>query len=104
MLSLILEDEGFRVYSAANGQAGLERATELVPDLVIIDYMMPIMNGADLGRALRAAPMFARLKIIMNSSLPESAVRERFGDYDCFMRKPYDIDEALVQIRQLLQV
>jgi CheY-like chemotaxis protein len=102
VLGLILEDEGYRVYSAANGEAGLARARELQPDLVILDYMMPIMNGAEVGLALRAAPEFCHTRILMNSSLPESAVAQRFNGYDRFLRKPYDIDTVLATIAELL--
>ncbi|CAN5407849.1 hypothetical protein BH09PSE5_BH09PSE5_02670 [soil metagenome] len=102
VLSLILEDEGYRVYCAANGQAGLERALELRPDLVILDYMMPIMNGAEVGKALRATPELASTKILMNSSLSEANVRARFDKYDCFLRKPFDIDVALAAISELI--
>ena len=70
--------------------------------MIILDYMMPFMNGAELGTALRADQTFAKLKIVMNSSLAESAVRERFSGYDRFLRKPYDIDAALVVIAELL--
>jgi CheY-like chemotaxis protein len=102
VLSLILEDEGYRVYSAANGLAGLDRARELRPDLIILDYMMPMMNGAEVGKALRADPTFASIRILMNSSLSESSVRARFDGYDLFLRKPFDIEAALAAIRQLL--
>lgn len=103
VLSLILEDEGYRVAIASNGRAGLERVAEVKPDLVILDYMMPIMNGGDMGRELRANPATQHIRIIMNSSLPESAIRAHFSNYDRFLRKPYGIDVALAEIARLLQ-
>jgi CheY-like chemotaxis protein len=51
-----------------------------VPDLVIVDYMMPLMNGAEFSRALRADPQFANTKIILNSGLPEIAIRDQFDE------------------------
>lgn len=102
VLSLILEDEGYRVFCAANGRDGLERVAEVLPDLVVLDYMMPIMNGAEMGKALRASPATRGIRIVMNSSLTEDVVREQFSNYDRFLRKPYNIDVALEAISQLL--
>jgi len=53
VLSLILEEEGYRVFCASNGRQGLERVAELRPQLVVLDFMMPVMDGAAMGRALR---------------------------------------------------
>ncbi len=102
VLSLILEDEGYRVFCAANGRDGLDRVREVNPDLVVLDFMMPVMNGAEMGEALRALPTGGDVKILMNSSLPEASVSERFPAYDAFLRKPYSIDLALKVIEQLL--
>ena len=102
VLSLILEDEGYRVFCAANGRHGLERVKEVRPQLVVLDYMMPIMDGAEMGEALRASPEFSSIKILMNSSLPEASVKARFKQYDAFLRKPYSIDQALDVIAGLL--
>jgi CheY-like chemotaxis protein len=102
VLSLILEDEGYRVFCAANGRQGLERVAEVQPHLVILDYMMPIMNGAAMGLALRASPQTRHIKILMNSSLPASAVTPHFDGFDAFLRKPYNVDMALEVIAKLL--
>lgn len=102
VLSLILEEEGYRVFCAADGRHGLERVAEVRPELVILDFMMPIMNGAAMGAALRADPQTRHIRILMNSSLPESTVRAHFGSYDAFLRKPYNIDAALALIARVL--
>ena len=102
VLSLILEDEGYRVFCAANGRDGQDRVREVSPDLVVLDFMMPVMNGAEMGHALRADPGTAQIRILMNSSLPEASVAKRFSLYDAFLRKPYSIDDALDTIRTLV--
>jgi CheY-like chemotaxis protein len=104
VLSLILQDEGYRVYCASNGRQGLDKVTELRPDLVILDFMMPVMNGAEMGRALRASPDTRHIRIVMNSSLQEDAVRPHFDGYDAFLRKPYNVEAALQVIAGLLAV
>jgi len=102
VLALILEDEGYEAHCAVNGRQGLDRVAEVQPQLVVIDYMMPIMNGAAMGQALRESPLTRQIKIVMNSSLPEAAVRQHFDGYDAFLRKPYDVDVALTVISRLL--
>ncbi len=99
---MILEEEGFRAASAVNGRLALDLARDLRPDLVIVDYMMPLMNGAEFSRALRADPALARTRIVMNSGLPEAAIRAQFDGYDAFLRKPYNVDVLLTLVRRML--
>ena len=103
VLSLILEEEGYRTFCASNGQQGLARAQDVRPQLVILDFMMPVMNGAEMGEALRASADTRNVRILMSSSLPEDAVRQHFGKYDAFLRKPYNVDVALKLIADLLR-
>lgn len=103
VLSLILEEEGYRTFCAANGQQGLARVHDVQPQLVVLDFMMPVMNGAQMGEALRASADTRHVKILMNSSLPEESVREHFSKYDAFLRKPYNVDVALALIARLLK-
>lgn len=102
-LAIILEEEGYRVYTAANGREGLKRAAEILPDLIILDFMMPVMSGAEMGRVLRATPALREIMVLMNSGAAEASVREQFADYDAFLRKPYTIDKALKIVRELLR-
>lgn len=102
VLSLILEEEGYRTVCASNGQQGLARVREVWPQLVMLDYMMPVMSGAQMGQALRASPDTRSMKIVMNSSLPEEMVRDHFDGYDAYLRKPYKLDVALRLIAKLL--
>ena len=102
VLSLILEEEGYRAFCAVNGQLALAQARDVVPDLVIVDYMMPLMNGAAFARELRADPSFAHPRIILNSGLPEAAIRDQFDQYDAFLRKPFKVDVLLQLVKDLL--
>jgi CheY-like chemotaxis protein len=102
VLGLILEEEGYRVFCAANGRDGLERAKDVAPDLIVVDFMMPIMNGAELGRLVRESPKLSHVKILLHSGLSEAVVREKFDGYDAFLRKPYNVDMALRLIAELL--
>ena len=102
VLGLILEEEGYRVFCTANGRDGLERAKDVAPDLIVVDFMMPIMNGAELGRLVRQSPKLSQVKILLHSGLSEAVVREQFDGYDAFLRKPYNVDMALRLIAELL--
>ena len=102
VLSLILEEEGYRTYCAVNGQLALIQARDVTPDLVIVDYMMPLMNGAEFARALRADPQFAHTKIILNSGLPEQAIRDQFDSYDAFLRKPFKVERLLELVQEFV--
>jgi CheY-like chemotaxis protein len=95
VLVAALEDEGYRVFTAANGRRGLERLAENKPDLVISDFMMPLMDGATMARAMRENPDYRSIPIIMMSAVPEGALRPRFDDYQAFLRKPFSVAALL---------
>jgi CheY-like chemotaxis protein len=103
VLAAALEDEGFTVLTAANGKRALERLGEGRPDVVISDFMMPLMNGAQLGAAMRADPKYADIPIIMISAVAEESVRERFSGYQAFLRKPFRTTTLLEVIDQVLR-
>jgi len=102
VVSAALEDEGFRVLSAANGRHGLERLAEGSIDLAVIDFMMPLMDGAAMGRAMHSNPAHRNVPIIMMSAVGESVVRERFAGYTAFLRKPFRISALMETVRRVL--
>jgi CheY-like chemotaxis protein len=98
LLEMVLADEGHRVLTAANGRQGLERLAEGPrPDLVISDYMMPVLDGAGLLRAMRENEAQRDIPCIVMSSMPEANVRERIDGYEAFVRKPFDL-ATMVQL------
>ena len=102
VVATVLEDEGFRVLSAANGRHGLEKLAEGPVDLAVIDFMMPLVDGAALGREMRAHPAYKNIPIIMMSAVGESVVRERFDGYTAFLRKPFRISALIDTVRRIL--
>ena len=83
---------------AANGRQGLKHLAEGPrPDLVISDYMMPVLDGAGLLRAMRKIEAHRDIPCIVMSSMPEANVRERIDGYAAFVRKPFQL-AALVQL------
>jgi CheY-like chemotaxis protein len=102
VVTTALEDEGYRVLNAANGRHGLERLAEGPVDLAVIDFMMPLLDGVGMARAMRENPTYAHIPIIMMSAVGESLVRERFDGYAAFLRKPFRITALIDVVRRVL--
>jgi len=97
LLEDVLSDEGHRVIIASNGKEALERAAEERPDLVLTDYMMPVMDGATLLQAMAANPDLKDVQVAMMSSVPEATLRARCPPFSVYVMKPFKIF-ALVDI------
>lgn len=104
-LEAALEDAGYGVATAANGRQGLERlAEEPRPDLVLVDMMMPVMNGPAMLAAMAADPALRGIPVIVLSSLPEEAIRDRARDVAAILCKPYTAEQVLDAIVRVLGV
>jgi CheY-like chemotaxis protein len=103
VLSAVLTDAGYRVEGAANGQDALAKLAENEPDLLVLDLEMPVLDGADTLRALRADRVHQRLPVLMMNGLTESIVRRRCRGYQAFLRKPFTLDELLGTVARLLK-
>ena len=101
VLALVLAGEGYHVTLAADGRQALARLPEARPDLVVTDFMMPGMNGADLVAAIRAREPFSDVPVLLISGAPESAIRAYEAHYDAFLRKPFSLDEFLRVLQRL---
>ncbi len=102
LLEALLEDDGHRVLTATNGRHGLERVAEARPDLVISDFMMPVMDGAGLLRALRDNPELRQIPFILMCALPELSITDRISGYDAFVRKPFKLAEVSALVSRLI--
>ena len=102
VLETLLTEEGYQVLTAVNGRQALVRLAETQPDVVLMDYMMPLLDGVGLLRAIRADPALATLPVVVMSSLPETVIQERFSDHAAFLRKPFRIAEVLSTLTRVL--
>jgi CheY-like chemotaxis protein len=100
-LGEILRCEGYHVVCARNGAEALACLQAADPDVVMLDYVMPQMDGAKMIGALRHDSQTRHIAIVMTSGLPEDMVRPRCSDYDAFLQKPLDIDRALATLSAL---
>lgn len=102
VMEAILADAGYRVITATNGRAALERLANAKPDLVLLDYMMPILDGPGMLKVMAADPAYRDIPVVMMSSLPEAAVREQCHGYRAFLRKPFSASKVIDTIRRIL--
>lgn len=85
----MLEERGFETELAINGQLALDMIRERVPDLLLLDQMMPIMDGPQVVRALRADPRTAAIPIILMTALPHVVPPDVQAEACAVLRKPF---------------
>ena len=102
LIDAVLTDEGYRVLTAVNGRQGLAIMAKDHPDLVFLDYMMPVMDGADVLRAMARDLSTDGVPVVLMSSMPEDLVAERCPGYAVFMRKPFRIAQVMTLTQKLL--
>ena len=102
VLTMLLSLEGFEVAVATNGREALAQLDRVQPDLIVTDYMMPLMNGGEMAKLVRAVPQHAKVPIVMTSATEASQVEQHSAHYDAFLRKPYLWDDLFAIIGRLL--
>jgi len=104
-LTYLLTREGYAVESATNGEAGLERARALKPPLVLLDIMMPGMDGYQLCQEIKRDPTLADTYVIILTARGQQVDRERafLGGADDFMTKPFSPQEVASRVRAVLR-
>uniref|UniRef100_A0A832I3N7 Response regulator n=1 Tax=Eiseniibacteriota bacterium TaxID=2212470 RepID=A0A832I3N7_UNCEI len=104
VLRIGLEVEGFEVIDAADGEDGLRRAREDRPDLVVLDLMLPKLDGYKVCRALKFDERYRQLPIFILSARSGENDRRLALDLgaDAFISKPYDMADLVARIRARL--
>ncbi len=102
-LERILTYEGYEVHTANDGAAALEAVEQHQPDLVVLDVMMPFVDGLDVARRMRAKG--DRRPILMLTAREQTSDRVAGLDAgaDDYLAKPFELDELLARIRALLR-
>ena len=105
LLKETLEIEGYRVTTILNGEDAVQFALRETPHLIILDIMLPGIDGYEVIRRLRSHPKSMHIPIIVLSALgePEDKMRAYEGDADGYITKPYDTDELLARVRRQLR-
>ena len=103
LLSVSLKFQGFEVYTASNGPAALDKAREVRPDAVILDVMMPGMDGFGLLRRLRADGIDApALFLTARDTLQDKITGLTLGGDD-YVTKPFSLEEVVARLRVILR-
>ena len=103
-IELYLGQRGFTVRTASNGQEALERIAEAMPDVIIADIMMPVMDGYALCRRLRTDPATCTIPFLFLTAKGEDRDRARglkMGADD-YVAKPYDLAELYACVHALM--
>jgi CheY-like chemotaxis protein len=102
MLADFLEDAGHEVLLAPHGRAALKLLREKRPNLLISDYMMPLMTGEELAEAVRKQPELQGLPILLVSGAQAYIGRSRPDLFDAVLDKPYSPAQLLEMVEGLL--
>jgi phosphoserine phosphatase RsbU/P len=106
LLQRALHSQGYEVTVAADGQEGIQQANQLRPDLIICDWMMPIVNGLEVCRQIKANPELSTIFFILLTA--RGSVEDRIEGLDTgaddFLTRPIEIAELQARVRSGLRL
>ena len=96
----------YHCIEAENGQIGIAQAIEYIPDMIICDVMMPIMDGFDVSRAIRSDEKTSHIPLLLLTALDDktSRIKGWKENIDSYMTKPFDQEELLIRVDNILSV
>jgi two-component system response regulator RpaA len=102
LLRVNFEMDGFKVATADEGESGLQMATDLLPDLVLLDVMMPKLDGYQVLEALRAAEATRELPVVLLSAKSLDSDRQAGLDAgaNAYITKPFDPRKLLAEVKR----
>ena len=95
----------YRLYYAKDGQEGIEKAKEILPDLIITDLLMPRMDGFELCRAVRSSELLDHIAVVVLSARggDEDRIKAMAEGADAFLGKPFKTEELRTLVARLLE-
>ena len=103
LMQVVLERQGFNVYTASDGEQGLKVIDGVKIDLAIVDIMMPNMDGYEFTKTLREANDDLSVLMLSAKQLPEDRKKGFVAGIDDYMTKPVDIEELILHVKALLR-
>jgi CheY-like chemotaxis protein len=103
LVSDLLRDDGYEVRQAANGLEALEQVRQVRPDLIVLDLMMPIMDGWEFVEECRRKPCCQEVPIVVTSAshdLPRTAEKLKSLGVRTCLAKPFDLDGLLALVER----
>ena len=105
ILQFVLEAQGYECITAMDGEEGLRLAKEILPDLIILDVMMPKINGYKISRLLKYDAKYKNIPILMitaRSQEEDKNIGEETG-VDEYITKPFQVDYVLQKVKNYLE-
>jgi len=102
LMALSLEEHGYNVLLAHDGQVALEMMRNSETDIVVTDFMMPRMNGLELARAIRSQQRYSDLPIILVSGIDGSIGREHPELFDAVLDRPHPPEALIEKVESVL--
>ncbi len=101
-----LSEQGYQVATAGDGQQALEAVFQVNPDVILMDIVMPKMDGVEATQRLKADPRTKNIPVIMVTGLGsiEDRVKGLEAGADDFLSKPFNLDELVVRVRSLARL
>ncbi|KPJ69875.1 hypothetical protein AMJ44_02100 [candidate division WOR-1 bacterium DG_54_3] len=104
LLTLMLKSQGYNVIAAGDGQEALEKARAEVPDLIVLDIMLPKLDGYKVARMLKFDEKFSHIPIIMLTAKIQEKDRKTGLEMgaDAYVTKPFDTMQLLEKVKEVL--
>jgi len=105
LIKITLKDSNCTIAFVDNGPDALTMLKEEIPDLILLDIMIPSPDGWEIYRAIRANPEFDQTRVIVITALfftPEFLILKRVLKTDLIMKKPFDIEELIASVKHFL--
>lgn len=101
-----LEREGFEVFEAKNGEEGLKAAVVSRPDLILLDILMPVMDGVEMLKKLREDEWGRNAKVITLTNLNDSEMVSKVleqGSYEYFVKSDWSVEDLIKRVKEILK-
>ncbi len=106
LLKVRLEQESFQVVTAGDGDVGLKAAEQELPDLIILDIMMPKVDGFSCLKDIRNLPKTKNIPVLILSGKEEEKVRDLFAfqKISGYIEKPFELDDLIAKVKEVLKI
>lgn len=106
LLKMRFEQENFQVVTATDGVLGIKAAEQESPDLIILDIMMPNMDGYTCLKEIRKLPKIKDVPVVVLSGKEEEKVRDLFAfqKISGYIEKPFELDDMVAKVREVLKI
>jgi CheY-like chemotaxis protein len=102
LIAQVLLEEGYEVLAVSNGQTAVDLARKVHPHLILLDLMMPQMNGWQVTAALKSDPQTRAIPILLLSARREMARTANELGVTAYLEKPFDLDDLLSRVQRIL--